>query len=84
MSKWDKLLYRITTLSPDLRFEELKKVLEQYGYIMKGPKSGSSHYTFRKEGCHPITIPKHKTIKKIYVEMVKDIVESEEKSNENN
>lgn len=84
MSKWDKLLYRITTLSPDIRFDELRKVLEEYGYIMKVPKSGSSHYTFRKEGCHPITIPKHKVIKKIYVKMVKDIVESEEKSNEDN
>ena len=84
MSKWDKLLYRITTMSADIRFDELKKVLETYGYIMKGPKSGSSHYTFRKEGSHPITIPKHKTIKKVYVEMVKDIVESEEKSSENN
>ena len=79
MSKWDKLLYRITTLSPDLRFEELKKVLEQYGYIMKGQKSGSSHYTFRKPGCRSITIPKQNTIKKVYVEMVKNIVESEEK-----
>lgn len=84
MSKWDKLLYQITSLSTDVRFDELKKVLEAYGYIMKGPKTGSSHYTFRKEGCHPITIPKHKTIKKVYVEMVKDVVESEEESNENN
>ena len=45
MSKWDKLLYRIKTLSADLRFEELKKV---------------------------------------YVEMVKTVVESEEKNGENN
>ena len=84
MSKWDKLLYRIKTLSADLRFDELKKVLEAYGYIMNAPKSGSSHYTFRKAGCKPITIPKHKTIKKVYVEMVKTIVESEEKNNEDN
>jgi len=83
MSKWDKLLYRIRTLSSDLRFDELKKVLEEYGYIMHGPRGGSSHYTFRKAGCRTITIPKHNTIKKIYVEMVKDIVESEETDNEN-
>ena len=37
-----------------------------------------------KAGCKPITIPKHKTIKKVYVEMVKTIVESEEKNNEDN
>ena len=83
MSKWDKLLYRIRTLSLDLRFDELRKVLEEYGYIMNGPRGGSSHYTFRKAGCRTITIPKHSTIKKVYVEMVKDIVESEGKDSEN-
>ena len=32
MSKWDKLLTRISTLSKDIRFDELRKVLESYGY----------------------------------------------------
>ena len=82
MSKWDKLLIRICTLSKDLRFNELRKVLESYGYKMNVPRSGSSHYTFRKPDCQPITIPKHEPIKKIYVEMVKQIVESEEKNDE--
>ena len=50
---------------------------------MNSPKSGSSHYTFRKSRCCPITIPKHEPIKKIYVEMVKEIVEREETNNEN-
>ena len=35
MSKWDKLLNRILTMSNDIRFEELKKILESYGYVMK-------------------------------------------------
>lgn len=82
MSKWDKLLIRICLLSKDLRFEELRKVLESYGYEMSAPRSGSSHYTFRKQGCTPITIPKHEPIKKVYVEMVKQIVESEERKDE--
>lgn len=83
MSKWDKLLLQICSLSKDLRFDELRKVLESYGYKMNAPRNGSSHYTFRKEGCSPITIPKHEPIKKIYVEMVKEIVESEGKNDEN-
>ncbi len=82
MSSWEKLLARILTLSNDLRYEELKKVLEEYGYTVKQPKSGSSHYTFRKPGCMPITIPKHEPIKKVYVEMVKEVVESERDRNE--
>ena len=83
MSKWDKLLRKISTLSKDLRFDELRKVLESYGYEMNAPKGGSSHYTFRKSGCQPITIPKHEPIKKVYVEMVKQIVESEAVNDEN-
>lgn len=84
MSKWDKLLLKITNLSKDIRFEELKKILESYGYHMNMPRGGSSHYTFRKEGKNPITIPKHNPIKKVYVEMVRKIIENEEANNENN
>jgi predicted RNA binding protein YcfA (HicA-like mRNA interferase family) len=83
MSKWDKLLAKICSLSKDLRFNELRKVLESYGYQMVSPRSGSSHYTFRKLGCQPITIPKHEPIKKVYIEMVKQIVESEANEDEN-
>lgn len=83
MSKWDKLLARIKTLSKDMRFEELRKVLESCGYTMYQPHSGSSHCTFRKPGCMPITIPTHEPIKTVYVQMVKEIIESEANDNEN-
>ena len=83
MSAWDKLLSRILSLNKDLRFDELRRVLEAYGYTVKQPRRGSSHYTFRKPGCMPITIPKDEPIKKTYVEKVKEVVESEERMNEN-
>ena len=77
MSRFDKLLKEILSLSKDLRFDELRKVLEYYGYVMDAPRGGSSHYTFRKSSCYPITIPKHEPIKKVYVQKVKEIVEAE-------
>ena len=80
MAQWDKLLDNIRSLDKDMRFAELKKVLQSYGYTVSQPKRGSSHYTFRKEGCIPITIPKHEPIKVVYVRMVKEIVEAEESS----
>ncbi len=82
MSKWEKLLRQICSLSKDLRFAELEKVLVYYGYEKTAPKKGSSHYIFRKPGCNPISIPKHEPIKKVYVELVKQVVESEEMNNE--
>lgn len=82
MSKWDKLLSRILSLSKDMRFGELKKVLESYGYEMNAPRSGGSHYTFRKPGRNPITIPKHESVKKIYVDMVREVVEESAHEND--
>ena len=83
MSKWDKLIQKIKLLDKDLRFEEIQKVLEYLGYEVKVPRGGSSHYTFRKRGCRKITIPKHRVIKTVYVEMIRDVIEEEEKRNEN-
>lgn len=83
MSKFEKLLSRIMSLDKGMRFNELKKILEAFGYTMTTPKGGSSHYTFRKQGCNPITIPKHEPIKKVYVELVRDAVAKEEPSHEN-
>ena len=78
MAQWEKLLSRIKSLDKNMRFAELSKILQSYGYVVSQPKSGSSHYTFRKPGCNPITIPNHEPIKVVYVRMVKEIVEAEE------
>lgn len=78
MSKFEKLIAKIKSLDKNLRFEELRKVLESYGYVMSAPKNGSSHYTFRKQGCNNITIPKHEPIKLVYVMLLKEVVEGEE------
>ena len=74
MSKLDKLIEEILKLNKNLRFEELAKVLIKLGYVQHQPKGGSSHYTFRKDGCMPITIPKVIPVKKIYVKMVKEVI----------
>ena len=77
MSKWEKLMAKLESLSPDLRFEELEKILLSYGYEERQPKGGSSHYVFRK-GNKTIVIPRHKPILKVYIELVRDAVEEEE------
>lgn len=48
MSKWDKLLRKICTLSKDLRFDELRKVLESYGYELNAPKAEAVIIHFEK------------------------------------
>lgn len=75
MSKWEKLIQEILNLNKDLRFDDLEKALIKMGYTKHQPSGGGSHYTFRKKGCLPITIPKHTPLKKVYIEMVRDIVQ---------
>ena len=76
MTTWEKLIARILDVPENMRFEELRKALEYYGYSMRSAKEGS-HYTFRKDGRYPITIPKHNPIKRACVRRVKDVIESE-------
>ena len=75
MSQFEKLIQRIMSLSKDLRFEELSKVLEDCGYTMKMPGGGSSHAVFRKKGRRPITVPRRNPIKRVYVELVREVIE---------
>ncbi len=75
MGQWDKLIADILALNPNLRFEELSKALCRVGYTMNQPKGGSSHYTFRKQGCMPVTLPKQSTMNKAYIELVAEAVQ---------
>lgn len=85
MSKWDKLIVKTKNLSKDIRFTELQKVLEEYGYKMYSPKSGTSHVTFRKPGeSKIITIPRNTPVKVVYVLMVKKVILEEEKNGNTN
>lgn len=70
MSQWDQLIAEILAENKNLRFEDLKKALLKIGYTMDQPRGGSSHYTFRKPGCMPITIPKQQPMNRAYIVLV--------------
>ncbi len=75
MSKKEKLLNAIKNNPKNVRFEDLKKVLEDIGY--KGINRGGSHYIFTKNNNISLTIPYKKPVKIIYVKQVIKIIEEE-------
>ncbi len=77
MSQTEKLLKRVESLDAGMRFDEIARVLCSCGYEMHQPGRGGSHYTFRKSGKLPITIPKHEPIKRVYVSMVRSKLRKE-------
>ena len=74
MSQWDKLIAEILSEDPGLRFEDLRRALLKMGYTEHQPRSGSSHFTYRKPTCLPITIPKHTPLKRVYIGLVAEAV----------
>ena len=82
MSQFDKLLERVKTLDKNLRFDEVRKVLEAYGYVMDNHSRGS-HRTFRKPGFEIVTIPEHEPVKIAYIKVIKAIVEGVDKNEKN-
>ena len=72
MSKLEKLIEKLLSLPKEMRYDELKSILERFGF--EGNEVGSSHITYRKNGYPNITIPRHGSIKKTYIKMVKDVI----------
>lgn len=84
MSQWEKLIRDILNKDKNLRFDDLQKAMLRVGYTMDQPRGGSSHSTFRKPKCMPITIPKQQPMNRAYIELVAEVVSKylEEESHE--
>ena len=74
MSKKDKLIEAIKNNPKNVKFEELRKILENIGY--KAINNGGSHYVFTKENSISLTIPYKRPVKIIYVKQVIKIIEN--------
>lgn len=73
-----KLVDKILGNPKDVDFDDLRRLLEGFGYECRQPRGGSSHYTFRKTGSTPITVPKDKPVNKAYVKQVIKLLNLEE------
>jgi len=76
MSKKEKLIEAIKNNPKNVRFEDLRKILESIGYT--AVNNGGSHYVFTKENATSLTIPYKKPVKVVYVKQVIKIIEEEE------
>ena len=73
-----KLAEKILGNPKDAGFEELRRLLEGFGYECRQRRGGSSYYVFRKKGSMPIAVPKDRPVNKKYVEQVVDLLNLEE------
>ncbi|WP_103609728.1 type II toxin-antitoxin system HicA family toxin [Campylobacter concisus] len=71
----DKLVKKIRKSIKNVRFDDLKKILEAIGYDCIKRNAGS-HHTFRKEGHLPVVIPKANPVNPAYVRIVLEVYDN--------
>jgi len=81
MAQYEKLVQRIIGNPRNVRFNEIDSVLRREGWQQRKPGSGSSHFSYFKEGSPVIlTVPfRRPHIGETYVRRVIEILELEEK-----
>lgn len=79
-----KLVGEVLKNQKNVSFDDLSRILEEFGYEKRQSGSGGSHYTFRKTRCNPISVPKKKPVNKQYVKEVIALLGLEEWYEENN
>ena len=63
-------------MSSEVRFAELKRMLERAGYRLE--RIRGSHHVFTKAGASPVVVPVHRgKVKHYYVRQIKKLVEGD-------
>ncbi|GAB6163942.1 hypothetical protein JCM12298_31020 [Desulfothermus naphthae] len=74
-----KLIKGLLNNPKNVRFKDVDRLLKAFGYEVKQPRSGGSHFVYRKKGVNPITIPfKRPFVKEIYIKQIIKILNLEE------
>lgn len=78
MVKVRKLVEKMLRLPPEMRFDEVTKVLKWFGWQLDRSTPGS-HFVYLKEGFPQITVAKkHKKLKRGYIREIVEILNLEE------
>jgi hypothetical protein len=75
MTKTTKLYERIKNNPHNISFEDIRKLLEFYGFELLRQSSGTSHFVFFKAGCGPITVPFRRPLKSYVVKSIIKILD---------
>ncbi|BAY19362.1 hypothetical protein NIES2109_48120 [Nostoc sp. HK-01] len=82
MSKLKKLIKQFLNRPPEVKFEDLRLLLEAFGFEEK--RSKGSHHSFRDSQGRTVTVPKKggQKVKGVYVQQIIDLLNLEEWSDE--
>ncbi|WP_040779487.1 type II toxin-antitoxin system HicA family toxin [Calidithermus timidus] len=77
MAGLEKLLEKMRRLPPEMRYEEVERVLRAYGF--EEVRSSGSHHLFRHPDGRMLSVPKHRgqVVKTTYLKQVLKAIQEE-------
>jgi len=84
MRKLSKLIQKFLAIPPEIRFEEVRTLLEGLGF--HEARSKGSHHIFRDELGRQLTIPKTggQKVKRPYIQKIVEMLKLEDWKDDNN
>jgi hypothetical protein len=74
MTKREKRVKKIFQNPKAVPFKELDRVLKDFGFEVRQPKSGSSHYVYTKEDIQMSVPFKRPFVKEVYIKRVIELI----------
>lgn len=82
MTKREKRVKKIFQNPRTVPFKELDRVLKNFGFAVRQPKSGNSHYVYTKEKVQMSVPYRRPYVKEVYVKRVLEIIGGEQDEKE--
>lgn len=71
----DRHYRRVTANRKSCSFEDLKRLLESYGYVERPRHGRSPHRVFKRAGSNPIPVPFARPVREHYVDAVLEAID---------
>ncbi|UEM22173.1 hypothetical protein JL100_005330 [Skermanella mucosa] len=73
MTRAEKIIARMHNNPRDWRIADLTALADRYGIDYRQP--GTSHVTFSYPGLTPLSVPAHKPIKPVYIQLFLELLQ---------
>ena len=70
VSQLDKLIERIRARPPEASFSDVRRLLESYGWVLKGRKGSHAHFTKPGERTRTVPLVSGRSVKRYILDQI--------------
>ena len=70
MTQLDKLIKRICARPPEASFNDVRRLLEAYGWVLKRQKGSHFHFTRPGEGTQTVPLVRGRSVKRYILDQI--------------